>query len=75
MSYLLGKCILWYLLLSIAYGTLCVSNFKWHCGTLYFPLNIVLNALDHNKLMEIKGLEKCCIADEGKHTLYKGTHK
>jgi hypothetical protein len=75
MSRLLRKCSLRCPLFSIAYGTLCVSNFKWHCGTLYFPLHIVLNALDHNQLMVIKGLEKCCIADERQHTLYKGTHK
>jgi hypothetical protein len=42
----------------LAHGTLCVLSFKWHCGAPYFPLHIALNSLDHNQLMENKGLGK-----------------
>jgi hypothetical protein len=44
--------------------SLCVSSFKWHCGTPYFPLHIVLNVQTAIKLND-KGLEKSCIANEG----------
>jgi hypothetical protein len=42
----------------LAHDTQCVPNIKWHYGALYFPLHIALNVLDHNKLMENKGLGK-----------------
>jgi hypothetical protein len=48
----------------LEYGSQCVPKFKWHCDALYFPLHITLNVLDHTKLIEIKGLEKCCIANK-----------
>jgi hypothetical protein len=48
----------------LVHDTLCVPRFKWHYGAPYFPLHISLNALDHNQLMAIKGLEKGCIANE-----------
>jgi hypothetical protein len=42
----------------LAYGTQCAPSSKWHCGAPYFPFHITLNVLDHNQLMENKGLGK-----------------
>jgi hypothetical protein len=42
----------------LAHDTQCVIFFKWHYGAPYFPLHVTPNALDHNQLMENKGLEQ-----------------
>jgi hypothetical protein len=52
----------------LAYGTQCVPNSKWNCGSLYFPLHVALNVQTIKNGRKIKGLEKYFIANEGCNT-------
>jgi hypothetical protein len=68
MSCLMGGMHLQYPLISSAYDTHCVSNFRWNCSSPYLPLHIVLNVWTIINERKIKGLEKCFIANEGCNT-------
>jgi len=75
MSHLLRECICGFFTFP-AHNTQCVISFMWHCGDIYFPLQIALNILDHNKLMENEGLgKKNSLQMRMQHNLYKGNHK
>ena len=60
----MGECIVLFFNFQCTYNLMC-SNFKWHCGSLLLSIAHSTQCLDHKNEIQIKGLEKCCIANEG----------